>query len=55
MYWNARLTLANLVIDCWVFTDYVQEYDSQTNLCQYSPDRNLLPLLVLDEECVFSI
>jgi hypothetical protein len=35
--------------------DYVREYGSQTNLCQYFPDRNLLPLLVLDEECVFSI
>jgi hypothetical protein len=43
------------VFDCLVLTDYVQEYGSQTNLCQYFPDRNLLPLLILDEECVFSI
>jgi hypothetical protein len=43
------------MFDCWVLTDYVQEYGSQTNLCQYFLDRNLLPLLILDEECVLSI
>ncbi len=55
IYNVSKCALANLVFDFWVLTDYVQEYGSQTNLCQYFLDRNLLPLLVLDEECVFSI
>ncbi len=55
IYNVSECALTNFVFDCWVLLDYVREYGSQTNLCQNFPDRNLLPLLVLDEECVFSI